>query len=43
MDRLEPAKEAIDQAAEKMPNAPAVLTVKKAIDEALAEIQPLIK
>ena len=43
MDRLEPAKEAIDQAAEKMPNAPAVLAVKKAIDEALAEIQPLIK
>lgn len=33
MDRLELAKEAIDQASEKMPNALAVLAVKKAIEE----------
>ncbi|GAI91943.1 unnamed protein product, partial [marine sediment metagenome] len=33
MDRLEAAKEAIDKASEKMPNAPAVLAVKKAIEE----------
>lgn len=33
MGRLEPAKEAIDKASEKMPDAPAVLAVKKAIEE----------
>ena len=35
MDRLEPAKEAIDQASEKMPNALAVLAVKKAIEDSI--------
>lgn len=36
MDRLEAAKEAIDKASEKMPNAPAVLAVKKAIEEQMS-------
>ena len=35
MDRLESAKEAIDQASEKMPNALAVLAVKKAIEDSI--------
>lgn len=35
MGRLEPAKEAIDQASEKMPDAPVVLAIKKAIEEAV--------
>jgi tetratricopeptide (TPR) repeat protein len=33
MDRLQPAKEAIDAACEQMPQAPAVLALKKAIED----------
>jgi uncharacterized protein HemY len=33
MDRPQPAKEAIDAACEKMPQAPAVLALKKAIED----------
>jgi len=35
LDRLERAKQAIDAAYEKMPDAPAVATLKKAIDDAI--------
>ena len=35
IDRLQPAKEAIDAACETMPEAPAVLALKKAIDDSI--------
>jgi tetratricopeptide (TPR) repeat protein len=38
MDRLEAAKEAIDQASEKMPNTLAVLAVKKAIEDSIQQV-----
>jgi tetratricopeptide (TPR) repeat protein len=43
MDRLEEAKKAIDTAYEKLPDAPAVKTLKKAIDSAVTENQPAIQ
>jgi tetratricopeptide (TPR) repeat protein len=33
MDRLDKAKEAIDAAYQKMPESPAIITLKKAIDD----------
>ena len=37
MDRVDAAKQAIDAAYEKMPNSPAVIALKKAIDSAITE------
>ena len=43
MGRVGEAKKAIDAAYEKMPDSPAVIALKKAIDSAVVEIQPPIK
>ncbi|MBA7710797.1 hypothetical protein ES703_119744 [subsurface metagenome] len=43
MGRLQRAKEAIDAAYEKLPDSPAVIALKKAIDSAVAGKQPEIK
>ena len=43
MGRLDRAKEAIDAAYEKMPDSAAVIALKRAIDSAVAGIQPEIK
>jgi Flp pilus assembly protein TadD len=41
--RLAEAKKAIDEACEKLPDAPAVIALKRAIDSAVAGRQPAIK
>jgi len=43
MGRLDRAKKAIDAAYEKLPDSPAVIALKKAIDSAAAGNQPEIK